>query len=80
MMIPILSLNARVTKENDIVVLQGKEFPNVIVQGNNLQDATVNFLKALEFYFVALAERHSKDKPLLKNEKIVTLKMEVTPV
>ena len=73
----MLSLKVRTKNENGIVVMRGEDFPNVVVQGKNMVEAKKGFLKALEFYFEAMAEMNGQGTALLKNEKAHTLKWEI---
>ena len=73
----MLSLNIRIIEEEDVVVIRGLEFPNVIVQGGDRNEAEKEFLKALEYFFTVKAKIEEEKYPLLQKEKTATLGMEL---
>ena len=73
----MLSLNIRIIEEDDVVIMRGLEFPNVIVQGKTSDEAKQEFLNALEYFFTVRTKIESEKYPLLPKEKTETLKMEL---
>ena len=55
----------------ECVVMRGLEFPNVIVQGKDVDEARINFQQALSFYFEAKANIEQENYPL-KNDLAIT--------
>ena len=70
-------LNIRIIEEDDIVVIRGLEFPNVIVQGKTVDEAKKEFLKSLEYFFTIRAKLENEEYPLLQKEKTEALRMEL---
>ena len=73
----MITLNIRVIEENDVVIIRGLEFPNVIVQGKTNAEAKKEFLKALDYFFTIRAKLEDEKYPLLQKEKAETLQMEL---
>ena len=73
----MVTLNIRVIEEEDIVIIRGLEFPNVIVQGKTNAEAKDEFLKALDYFFKIRAKLEDEKYPLLQKEKAETLTMEL---
>ena len=73
----MVTLNIRVIEEEDIVIIRGLEFPNVIVQGKTNAEAKDVFLKALDYFFKIRAKLEDEKYPLLQKEKAETLTMEL---
>jgi len=73
----MITLNIRVIEENDIVIIRGLEFPNVIVQGKTNAEAKEEFLKALDYFFTIRAKLEDEKYPLLQKETAETLRMEL---
>ena len=73
----MITLNIRVIEENDIVIIRGLEFPNVIVQAKTNIEAKEEFLKALDYFFTVRAKLEDEKYPILQKEKAETLRMEL---
>ena len=73
----MITLNIRVIEENDIVIIRGLEFPNVIVQAKTNTEAKKEFLKALDYFFTVRAKLEDEKYPLLQKETAETLRMEL---
>lgn len=73
----MLALNIRIIEDDDIVIMRGLEFPNVIVQGKTRDEAKAEFVKALEYFFTIRAKIENEKYPLLQKEKTETLRMEL---
>ena len=71
----MIPLNIQIMEQEDVVIMRGLEFPNVIVQGKTRDEAKEEFLKALEYSFTSSARIESKKYPLLPKEKTETLRM-----
>ena len=71
-------LNIRIIEGEDGIVIRGLEFPNVIVQGDTVNEAKQEFLRALEHFFKARAKIEEEEYPLSQDEKTDTLQMELT--
>jgi len=52
----MVTLNIQVIEEEDIVIIRGLEFPNVIVQGKTYTKAKKEYLKALDYFFTVRAK------------------------
>ena len=71
------ALNVRIIEEDDVVVIRGLEFPNVIVQGKTLEEAKKEFLSALTYFFTVRAKIEKEKYPLTQKERISTMKCDV---
>ena len=70
-------LNIRIIEEDDIVVVCGLEFPNVIVQAKTAEEAKKEFLRALGYFFTVRAKIEAEKYPLSQKEKTEALRMEL---
>lgn len=73
----MITLNIRIIEEDDIVIIRGLEFPNIIVQGKTIDEARKEFLKALSYFFTVRAKLEDEKYPLLQKEKAETLQLEL---
>lgn len=70
-------INVRYIEHDDVVVMRGLEFPNVIVQAETLKKAKAEFVKALNYSFKIRAKMDKENYPLKPTEKIKELNMEM---
>ena len=60
-------------KNDDVVVINCMEFPNIIVEGKDENNAMKNFKKAFSYFTSIKNDTLIKQFPLAKNEKIRSL-------
>ena len=72
-----MTLSIRIIEEDDIVVIRSLEFPNVIVQGENFDEAKKELFKSLDYYFKVKAQIETEKYPLTNKETTKKLRMDM---
>lgn len=74
-----IEINVKQIVSDDVVVVRGLEFPNIIVEGKDEKEAIDNFKKALCYYFTVRKKINHDVYPLSENEKLSSFQMEFIP-
>ena len=71
------TINIVILEAEDVVVIRGLEFPGVIVQGKNIQEAKNEFDKSLGHMLQVRAKIARDQYPLTNKEKVETVGMDL---
>lgn len=66
-----------VIEADDVVVIRGLEFPGIIVQGDTLEEAKMEFDKSLDHLLKVRAKLAIDQYPLAKNERVERARVEL---